>query len=611
MSPAMGHLAGARAAGPGRLMRPAKPLGNALALAVCLAAFVAVNAFWRHLGTGSWANFRPSAYYLDLTTPLADIFRHPLDVLGYPWMILITGLLLGLVILVPVLTAVLYRSIQSLAFLLVLAFVGHAPVLALAVAVGCILAGRGRLPSETPWLACVLGLLPAGAYLALSALAGVDTAAVLPLQRWALYAPFLIAILSAVLAAAVILIAARLGNYRPLPVCLLLVCLLALPAAAFRSRVGGDELDYALIVNRSKAEQISPGEAVFHDRALEPWAREHGGEGLNPQTTRLRVEEDLAARRDRLVAQCREFLAGHPRSDRRPAVMWLLAQAGSLQLDDAALAAGLIRYSAAFPLPASAAAWQQLRQAYPASPQASLADWRLGELSLRAVAHPGRADPNQFLRKADEHLHRSAEALGRFLPATADRAEGGESTRMFAATVDMPTKDYYRQALEAVQRICWLMDRNDVLSDPDSAEALAAFLDLNPKQPDYYAQLVSLLNDPARKRERTSLGDNLKLAIALQTPDVYERAEMLIQLARDERTDAAIVANFELGKLALRTAEAPAIGLVEGLKTPEEYFRIVMAAPPNPYQQKAAEMLASLANSSSSVGIRPPRRGTK
>jgi hypothetical protein len=106
---------------------------------------------------------------------------------------------------------------------------------------------------------------------------------------------------------------------------------------------------------------------------------------------------------------------------------------------------------------------------------------------------------------------------------------------------------------------------------------------------------VALLNDPARKRERTALGDNIKLAIALQTPNVYERAEMLVQLARDERTDAAIVANFELGKLALRTAEAPVINLVDGLKTPEEYFRIILAAPPNPYQQKAAEMLASMA----------------
>ena len=91
------------------------------------------------------------------------------------------------------------------------------------------------------------------------------------------------------------------------------------------------------------------------------------------------------------------------------------------------------------------------------------------------------------------------------------------------------------------------------------------------------------------------MGDNIKLAIALQTPNVYERAEMLIQLARDERTDSAIVANFELGKLALRTAEAPAIGLVEGLKTPQEYFRTVIAAPANPYKRRAAELLVSLA----------------
>ena len=69
---------------------------------------------------------------------------------------------------------------------------------------------------------------------------------------------------------------------------------------------------------------------------------------------------------------------------------------------------------------------------------------------------------------------------------------------------------------------------------------------------------------------------------------------MLITLARDQRTDAAIVANFELGKLAMRTAEAPAISLVNGLKNPEEYFQIVIAAPDNPYRKKAATLMENI-----------------
>jgi len=166
---------------------------------------------------------------------------------------------------------------------------------------------------------------------------------------------------------------------------------------------------------------------------------------------------------------------------------------------------------------------------------------------------------------------------------------------MFSPPADVPSREYFLGAREAVERLAWLMERNNVLRDANSAEALAAYLDLNPKRPDYYQRLTGLLSDTTRKREATAMGDNLKLAIALQTADVYERAQMLILLAEDVQSDAAIVANMELGKLAMRIREAPVIRLVGGLKTPEEYFKIVRAAPPNPYQRKADELLAFLA----------------
>jgi len=557
---------------------------------VQLAAFAGLCAFWRYLATGWWLDFRPVAYYGDLTTPLGEIFRHPLDVLSHPWMILVTGLMLGLLALVPVLAAVLYRPLLSTVLVLLVALVGHSPVLALAVGIGCVLAGRSRLRNDMPFLASVLGLLPTAAYFTLSALAGVDAAAVLPMQRWALYAPFLIAFVSAVLAGAIVLGAARLGGFRAGPVWPLVVALLAAPAAVFYCRVGADELAYALIVSR-----LQVGGSIFEDEALGPWIRRNHGEGLNPQTAGLRVQEDLRTRRDALIGRCRKFLEAFPDSRRRPAALWVMAQARSLQLDEVAFAGGLIKYATSFPLAESAEAWEGLLVGHPASPQAALADWRLGELSLRAIAQPNCADPNRLVRKADEHLHRAREALGRIVAAAAERIEMPEAASLFSPQADVPGLDAYRGATEAVERLIWMIEGNKVLNDPGSAEALGAYLDVNPKRPDYYGRLAALLSDETRKRESTPMGDNLKLAVALHTPDLYERADQLIQLAKEERTDAAIVANFELGKFALRTAEDPARVLIKDLKTPEEYFRLVIGAPPNPYEQKAAELLASLA----------------
>ena len=570
------------------LLRAGRPWRDGVYTLVHLTAFAAVNVFWRYLATGRGVDFRPGAYYNDLTAPLGEIFRHPLDVLTYPWMIFVTGLLLGVVALVPILMAVLYRSRRSVPFVLVVVALGHAPVLALAVAIGCALASRSSLRTEMPFLASVLGLMPTAAYFTLSALAGVDAAAVPALQRWALYAPFLIAFLSAVFAGAILVGLARLAGRRSGPICPVVLALLAAPVAIFYLRVGPDELDYALIVNR-----LQVNGSIFEEEALGPWSRRNRAEGLNPQTMRQRVREDLRARRNRLIEACERFLDRHPDSPRGVAVMWLRAHAMSLQIDAVALGGGLIKYSPSFALPASAEAWEALRRRHPTSPQAALADWRLGELALRSLAG-GAADANA-VRLADELLHRAVEALGKMPSALAGELPAPAPSRMFASPADVPGREYYLGAKEAADRLVWLMERNRVLADANSAEALGSALAANPKLLDYGKRLADLLSDKAHQREKTAMGDNLKLAVALHTPNVYERAEMLIQLAKDERTDAAIVANFELGKLALRTAPDPGVLLIKDLKTPEKYFKTVIAAPPNPYQQEAAKLLASLA----------------
>lgn len=571
------------------LMRKKRPVRTWTCLAICMLGYAVACAFWRLLASGQWADFRPISFYRDLTIPLGEIFRHPLDVMTYPWMILVLALALSLLVLVPLILAVLYRPTMTVPLVIVLIALGHMPVLALAVGVGCALAGRAKFRPDMPYAALMLGLVPTTVYFAMSALAGTDVAVVLPLQRWVLYAPLLIALISGAILGALLLGLARLSSYRTVAVVPLLTAILAGPVALFYLQVGPDELSYAVVVN-----QLQSGGSIFDDEALKPWSRRHDAAGLSAQALAERVQEDLHSRRDALVEKCRRFSRRHPDSTRAPAILWLRARAMSLQLDKVALAGGLIKYSPTFALPVSAKAWQELRETCPASKQAPLAEWALAELALRSITHG--EDANTQTRIADDRLHRAAETLEEIVARDTEQAKLEERTarEVFFPPAEVPNRDYYRGALEAVNRLTWLMSRNKVLNDPNAAEALGAYLDINPKLPDYYLRLSKLLGDPKKAREKTSLGDNLKLAIALQTPNIYERAEMLITLARDQRTDAAIVANFELGKLAMRTAEAPAISLVNGLKNPEEYFQIVIAAPDNPYREKAAKLLESI-----------------
>ena len=133
------------------LLRPTRPVRWAVFLAINLIGFAVVNAFWLYLSTGEWVNFSPWAYQRDLASPVGGMLLQPLSVFRYPWMVLASGLLLAVVIFVPVVVSVLYRLPFAAAFVVMIAAVGHAPLLALTVALGCVLAGRTTWRSRAPW----------------------------------------------------------------------------------------------------------------------------------------------------------------------------------------------------------------------------------------------------------------------------------------------------------------------------------------------------------------------------------------------------------------------------------------------------------------------------
>lgn len=555
------------------LLRPTSRIRAGVFLAVNLIGYAAVNAFWQYLTTGRWVNLSVAAYRRDLITPLGELFVRPLNVLQNPWMILVTGLLLGVVVFVPVVVSVLYRLRYAGAFVALVAVVGHAPVLAVALGGGCVLSARTRLRSDMPFLAAMLGLVPIGLYLYFFGFAGMDAAAVLPLQRWVLYGPVALAIVAAVVASALVLVLAGWTGFRPGVVWPVLVLLLAGPLVVFYTRVGPVRLDYAVLVI-----DLAPGEAILDDVALSRWTREHGAEGLNRQTQLIRVREDLQARRRDLVARCDAFGQRYPADSRAPAVLWIRAQCESLQLDERAFERDLVRYSSSHPLAGSEATWRRLVEQHPASPQAALGKWRLAQFALR-VCDPARAD---------ELLEEAAEKLAEIVRGFNEAAVAAASETIFRPDPAVPGVGHYREALAAAEKLIWLIRENDAVNNAGSAEALSAFAKVNPRSQDYSQRLGAL----AGAYEKTPMGDNLKLAVAQATGDLYTRAEMLILLAElTPPTDAAIEANYELGRVALRTSEAPAIGLLEKLRKPESYFKVVVAARPNPWQELARRQL--------------------
>jgi len=557
------------------LLRPTNRWRTGLFLSINLAGFLLVNAFWLYLSSGKWADFSPAAYHRSLATPLGQVLIRPLSVFTHPWMILVLGLLLGVVV----------RLLVAGAFVSIIAVFGHAPVLAVAVGIGCLLAARTPLRSDMPFLAALLGLLPVAVYLYLFAFLGTDAAA-LAGQQLVLSLPFFVGGVGAILSAAVVLALARVTGFRPGAIWPVLAVLLAAPAAMFYTRIGVDELQYALI-----SDELAWSDEIFSPVLLRDWRLRHDAAGLTLAKLKVRIEGQLAQRRHELARRCEAFVARFPASRRVPAILWLQAQALSLQLHAPGLEleTPVVRFSASYPSQASAEIWRRLVTEYGQAPHAALARVRLGVMALRA----------RQVDRAEKLLREAIRQLRSELSSMVNRRARATEFSLFFPPPQQPPQAYYSEMLLAAERLIWLIERNDLLTDPPAAEATAAYLQANPHQLDYRQRLGRL----AETYEGTKMGDNLKLAVALATPNLYERAEMLILLAEDERTDSAIEANYHLGHLALRTREAPALGLVEKLKSPREYFQLVVAAPKNPWQELAAFHLAALKTAQTATSV--------
>lgn len=563
------------------LLKPRSTLRWVVFVGLNLAGFAATCVFWQYVRTGTWFDFHPAAFRRDLTVPLGQILLEPLSIFTHPWMILVAGLLLTVLIATPLAVAVMYPLLLSMLFVVMVAVLAHAPWLALALAAGCLLAARSRLRREYPYFSALLGFLPVGVYLYLLTYVGIDATLLLPLQRWILAVPFALSTLLFVSVFGLVIWLSRLLRFQPGVVW---PTLLLLPAAAglFYWQIGPAELHYALLVK-----PLATGTALLPSLPQDEWRRRQG-QGLNQRILHTRIDDDLQRQRRELQTKCESFLRRYPRSRRAPAVAWLFAQAESLQRDQRAPGSELIRYTSSWPMANSAEAWQRLVETYPASPQAALAKWRLGVLTLRNTAGLQGDEALAHVARADKSLRDTRDQL-RTIVMRLRENEPVRRAGIFTDLPSLPRQSVYERALFDAEVLTWQIAQNDVVNTPLCAQALARLLAINPCEPEYARHVKRLAQTPTFAK--TKMSDNLRMAVAKLHADPYDHAEAMIPLAKDQRTDTAIEAHYELGRITRQTAQARAISLTEGIQSPETYFKIVVAAPPNPWQRQALENL--------------------
>ncbi len=540
-----------------------------------LVLYVLANMFLQYLSTGNWwgAFGRSLTVYREaMIAPLGDLFRGPLSIFNFPWMIVVLGLILGIIILAPLVVAILYRFSAALVLLAIAAFLGQAPVLAAILACGCLLATRTPLRRDMPLLSALLGVVPVALYLYLFSFAGGDSAGVLPLQRWIPYAPFAVAVAAAIVGLMLIMILSHMLRWRLALLWLVLAIMLAASAHLFITRVGAAQLQYALIASR-----LGGGCTIFQPCLLDTWRRTNKIETLPPAQIYRRIERELQDRKAELMAACDDFLRNYPSHERAASVLWVKAQCQSLQLDQPSLRVGTINYVESHPLDSSGAIWRQIVSDFGNMPQAAIARWRLGELALR----------NADVGQATEHLNAASQSLWAAAIARQQTHQADQAPVLFRPLESLPAEESYEQARIEVERLIWLIRTNELAGDSAAAAKMAQYLSVSPFSPDYAQQLTALITS----RPDTRVSRNIMVALARATSDYRAKADILNTVINDATdADACVEANYELARLTL---QEPSLVEQLHLKSPGEYLDQVARIMPNPWQEEAFRYHAS------------------
>jgi hypothetical protein len=200
-----------------------------------------------------------------------------------------------------------------------------------------------------------------------------------------------------------------------------------------------------------------------------------------------------------------------------------------------------------------------------------LALWRLGEFDLRDG-------------KTKAGLAKLTDAQQRLERIVADIASGREKDSrkdsVFAKSMGIPEAQYYPDALFKVRKLIWLVNENHLAQDASARQALGELLKASPNK-EYYAEQLGELGF---RYENIPIGDTIRIAMAVCACDT-DKAPLLISVARQPQSGAAIEANYELGLLSSRLQDFPE------RKKPADYFNLVLQAKPNPWQPLAREQL--------------------
>lgn len=553
-----------------------------------LAAFVFSLAclFWSRVVTGQFWAFDFASQRIPDFYELGRNTITGVSIFEYPWQIIVLGLLMGIMAVVPVLTAQLMSFGHSFIFILAVFFLANLPGFAVFLIGSCLAAAARPLRFRSRIIAIALCMAPQLAYWgAFGGARGVE-----PLEWGFSFAPWIWAWLTGMTIAGLVIGIGHYTRYKPGLIWVFTTTTLLLALGVFVWKIGFDELDYQLYVAQNNPEEV----LEFRDHSIrevldktitDPTEKEYRS-GFSYPRDPIPLREELKReiqielvldrwpnwlilseellyqqRRDWLNVQYdqfirppkprwmpealhREIVTRRSRSHRMPIALYYKALLNEYSADLRRIQQDeTLHFYNDYPQERASRMWFRLYTDFGHSPESAEARWR----GARQLA--GQKE----LKKAGELLEEAENIVGLQL-ALDERLEATPTDGLFSAfrppASTVMTVQKLKDLSRRIHELQMLIGDANLSGEEGSLDRLAAFVMFNSHSLDYERQLDAML---ARLGEKDPLRDNLLLEKAKLIADDQGRAERLGELSREfQNTDGGMQALYELSRLNLR-----------------------------------------------------------
>lgn len=549
-----------------------------------LFSYVVTLLFWSKILTGELFPFPANWAEPENFFGMANLINHPISIFEYPEQIIVLGMLMGILAVVPTLISQAMSFRHSLPFVAAYLIMGRPVGFAAILLLSCLGAASRPLRFRSRIIAIALCISPQLFYWGYYGNIGTLE----PVKAGFAYAPWLCALVTALVIAGMVLGIGHFTRYKPGLIFTSNTIFLCITIGIFQHNIGLGELDYQLYVAGNDPKKV----AEFYDQNISsqldatveaiqknksPYDFYPNEEKLIRQRLKCDIQNELRGdrwlsgfdqqgklnyqrKRAWLLDQYEKFLTptkkwwmpnwlhdklitSKARHKRLPIALYFKGMLSEFQPDIRLIdEKEILRFHSDYSHTSTSPVWWQLYRESNQSAESIEARWRIA-IQLAGTGNFEKADElcDIALNMAKKQI-----SLLQSKPTQADI-----EFRIFndppKTVITLPMLNDLEFRLN---ELATLINKNNYQDDPNSRASLAKLITLNPYQLDFQMNLDLLL---AKTSEKNNLADNILLKRILRQCDIAEKAKYLKWLTEKfPNSDAALRASYELALIKVQ-----------------------------------------------------------